>query len=79
MHAISLPPASERIGKVLAILSVTFFWVLPWSALIAIAALLTTHDGWPRKTAVAGALLTTALTIAITISLLWGVIREGLS
>jgi hypothetical protein len=76
MHAVTLSAAP--IGKVLAILSVAFFYVLPIAPLIAIAALLATHDGWQRKTAVAGALLTTALTLVMAISLLWGVITQGL-
>ncbi len=80
LYGTPVPTTPGWIAKLLAILSVTFFWVLPWSAMIAIAALLGTNDsiGWPRKMAVAGAILSTALTIAMTILLLWEVIRVGL-
>ncbi len=44
MNTISMPPAPGWIVKLLAILGVTFFCVLPWSPLIAIAALLSTNE-----------------------------------
>ena len=46
-------------AKLLAILSVACFWLLPLSPLVAIGAVSMTEgaSGWPRKLAVTGAVL----------------------
>ena len=56
-----------RVAKLLAILSVAGFWVLPWSPLVAIAAVSMTRRaaGWARRVAVAGAVLTIAWTLTL--------------
>ena len=53
--------APGRIAKLLAVLSVACFWIIPFSPVLSIAALSTTNgsQGWPRKTAVGGAILCT--------------------
>jgi hypothetical protein len=53
------------IAKLLAILSVAFFWFVPCSPILAIAAVSTTKEssGWPRKLAVTGAVLCTLCTL----------------
>jgi hypothetical protein len=80
MNAIRIRTAPGWGIKLLAILSATFFWLLPYSPLIAIAAVLATNQsqGWPRKLAVAGAILSAALTIALSAIVLWNAIRLGL-
>ena len=61
------------IAKLLAILSVACFWLLPCSPILAIAAVSTTKgsSGWPRKLAVAGSVLSTACTLLAAALLLW--------
>jgi hypothetical protein len=80
MNAISIRTAPVWATKLLAILSVTFFWVMPYSPLISIAALLATNQssGWPRMFAVAGAILSAALTIAAAAVIFWNAMRVGL-
>ena len=76
MNAISVTTVPAWVGKVLAILSVAFAWVLPWSPLLAIAALKTTTQlpGW-RKLAVAGAILSAAISIAAGLLILIALMR----
>ena len=61
------------IAKLLAILSVACFWILPCSPILAIAAVSTTQgsSGWPRKLAVTGAVLSTLWTLLAAALLLW--------
>jgi len=61
------------IAKLLAILSVACFWILPCSPMLAIAAVSTTKgsSGWPRKLAVAGGVLCTVWTLMGAALLLW--------
>ncbi len=56
-----------RGARVLAIASIAGFWVLPFSPLLAIGALVGTEKsvGWPRRVAVAGAGLCSAYTLAM--------------
>ena len=77
MNAVSFPFAPAWVGKLLAILSVTFFWCLPWSPVVAIAAIIATRQasGWPRKLAVAGATLSAALTIVFAIAICWSAVK----
>jgi hypothetical protein len=53
-----------RIAKLLAVLSVTCFWLLPLSPMVAIGAVSMTRGalGWPRQLAVTGAVLCIAYT-----------------
>jgi hypothetical protein len=61
------------LAKLLAILSVLCFWIVPCSPVLAIAAVSTTKgsSGWPRKVAVAGAILCTVWTLVFAALLLW--------
>ena len=61
--------APGRTTKLLAILSVACFWVLPFSPLIAIGAVSMTKgvSGWSRNLAVTGAVLCTAYTIVMAL------------
>jgi len=61
------------IAKLLAILSVACFWVVPCSPILAIAAVSTTKgaSGWPRKLAVTGAVLCTLWTLMVAAMFLW--------
>lgn len=69
METIVAPETSGRMAKLLAILSVACFWLLPFSPLIAIAALSATYrsTGWVRQTAVAGAILSAGFTILFAV------------
>jgi len=53
--------------KVLAILSVVCFWLLPVSPFLAMAAVSGTErsSGWPRKLAVGGAILCAVYTLLL--------------
>jgi hypothetical protein len=75
MSAVSMTTVPAWVGKTLAILSVAFAWVLPWSPLLAIAALKTTtqQPGWHRV-AVVGAILSAAIGIALGAIMLSGAI-----
>ncbi len=75
MNAVSISTIPAWVGKALAILSVAFAWVLPWSPFLAIAALKTTTQlpGW-RRLAIAGALLSVAFSIAIGLLMIIGLI-----
>jgi hypothetical protein len=67
------PIVPAWVAKLLAILSVAFFWILPSSPPMAIAALLATKHstGWPRRLAVIGAVLSIAFTLAAAAILAW--------
>jgi Na+/H+-dicarboxylate symporter len=71
MNAVSTPTAPGRIAKLLSVLSVAFFYVLPWAPMVAIAAVAKTEgtSGWPRRLAVTGAVLTSVVTIALGVML----------
>ncbi|APW63028.1 hypothetical protein [Paludisphaera borealis] len=62
-----------RATKVLAVLSVAGFWALPFSPMVAIAAVGMTEgtEGWARKTAVAGAVWCTMYTTALAALIAW--------
>jgi len=64
MNTIVAGAMPGRIAKLLAILSVACFWLLPLSPMIAIGAVWTTNgsSGRSRKLAVAGAALCIAYT-----------------
>ena len=53
--------------KVLAILSVVCFWILPISPFLAMIAVSGTErsSGWPRRFAVSGAILCTVYTLLL--------------
>jgi hypothetical protein len=61
-----------RITKLLAILSLACFWVLPFSPLVAIGAVSMTKgaSGWWRNLAVTGAVLCTAYTVVMALLVL---------
>ena len=60
-------------AKILAVLSVVFFWMVPFSPIISIAAVKATNHtfGWPRDVARTGAILTIALVAYFTLAILW--------
>ncbi len=59
----------RRMAKLLAILSVALFWLLPLSPMIAIGAVSMTKgaSGWSRKLAVTGATLCIAYTVLMAL------------
>jgi len=67
IHAAVATPG--RAAKVLAVLSVGGFWVLPLSPVAAIGAVKMTEGtaGWARKAAVAGAVLCIGYTSAMAV------------
>jgi len=69
------------IAKLLAVLSVACFWMVPCSPILSIAAVSITKGslGWPRKLAVTGAVLCTIYTLMVTGIVLWLVCLRGLS
>lgn len=80
MKAVSMTTVPVWMGKALAVLSVGFFWILPSSPFIAIAALMMTVQvpGWPRKLAIAGAVLSAAFTIVAAAAICLDAIQAGL-
>ena len=67
MNIAAMSPSSRWGAKLLAVLSVALFWLLPWSPLIAIAAVSATRQscGWERRTARTGAVPSIALTLLV--------------
>jgi hypothetical protein len=63
------PVLPGRVAKWLAVLSVACFWLLPFSPAVAIGAVSTTRGaaGWPRRLAVAGAVLCIAYTMLMAL------------
>ena len=61
------------IARLLAVLSVACFWMIPFSPVLAIGGLLTTKGSleWSRKLAVAGAVLSTVWTLMAAALFLW--------
>jgi hypothetical protein len=57
------------VGKALALFSVAAFWLIPISALMSIAAVLSTRraPGWPRTLARTGAILATVWTLLFAV------------
>jgi hypothetical protein len=70
--------ATSAVPRLLAVLSVGFFWVLPVSPLVALAALRATK-GSPRtphrKLAVAGAILSSVFTVFVAAVVMWDAIQ----
>lgn len=69
----AIPATSGRIATLLAILSVLGFWLLPFSPIVAIAALAATcrSTGWVRQTAVTGAVLSAGFTVGLASLIVW--------
>jgi hypothetical protein len=69
------------IAKLLAVLSVAFFWLLPFSPFVAIGAVSMTRaaTGWSRHLAVTGAVLCIAYTILVALIVLHLALRTGIS
>jgi hypothetical protein len=59
----------ERMSKLMAVLSVGCFWMLPFSPIVAIGAVSMTKGapGWPRNLAVTGAALCIAHTVVMAV------------
>ncbi len=59
----------ERMSKLLAILIVSGFWMLPFSPIVAIGAVSMTRgaSGWPRNLAITGAALCIAYTVVMAV------------
>jgi hypothetical protein len=64
MTLVAATEVPGRIAKLLAVLSVACFWLLPLSPMVAIGAVSMTRgaSGWPRHLAVTGAVLCIAYT-----------------
>jgi len=62
----------ERMSKLLAVLSVGCFWMLPFSPIVAIGAVSMTMgaSGWQRNLAITGAALRTAYTVVTALFIL---------
>lgn len=60
-------------AKILAVLSIGLFWLVPFSPFISMAAVKATNrtPGWPRHVARTGAILTMALVAYFTLAVLW--------
>jgi hypothetical protein len=67
------------IAKLLAILGVAFFWLLPFSPFVAIGAVSMTRrvTGWSRYLAVTGAVLCIAYTILVALVVVHLALRTG--
>jgi hypothetical protein len=64
-------------AKALAVASVGSFWLLPFSPLVAIAAISMTAEttGWPRRLARAGAVLCIAYSAALALLMSFAMAR----
>lgn len=73
MDAEANAPRQTFTVKLLACLSVAMFWLVPFSPLVAIAAVKATRDtvGWPRRMATAGAWLSIATVTYFTVGTAW--------
>ncbi|WP_165219996.1 hypothetical protein [Aquisphaera insulae] len=69
--------APGRTARLLAVLSIACFWLLPFSPLVAIGAVSKTRatSGWPRRLALAGAFLCIAYTILLALLFLRALIE----
>jgi ABC-type sulfate transport system permease subunit len=69
MHAVVANAKPGRLAKLLAILSVACFWLLPFSPMVAIGAVSITRgtSGWSRNLAVTGAVLCIAYTLVMAL------------
>ena len=65
MNTIIAKEQPGRTATLLAVLSVAFFWLLPFSPMVAIGAVSMTEgaSGWSRNLAVTGAVLCSAYTV----------------
>jgi hypothetical protein len=80
MSTESIATPAGIVGKILAVLCLAGFWVLPFSPFVAIAAVATTRHsaGWPRTLAKTGAILSVLFTLMGAALLLWVVCIAGL-
>ncbi len=69
MNAVIAEPVPGRWAKALALASLVFFWVLPFSPILAIGAVSLTRgaSGWSRRVAVLGAGLCASYTIVLAV------------
>lgn len=69
----------RAMAKLLAVLSIAFFWLLPFSPFVAIGAVSMTskHTGWVRRLAMTGALMCIAHTLVLALVVTRLVIRVG--
>jgi ABC-type sulfate transport system permease subunit len=69
-----------RMVKLLAVLSVAFFWLLPFSPMVAIGAVSMTRGAkdWSRNVAVAGAVLCIAYTVLVALLMVHLTLRIGI-
>lgn len=73
MNAESISEPNAVVGKLLAVLSVATFWLVPFSPFVAIAAVLTTRKspGWQRSLSRTGAILSVVCTVMFAALFLW--------
>jgi hypothetical protein len=69
MNTVVANATPGRLAKLLAILSLACFWLLPLSPMVAIGAVSITRgtSGWSRKLAAAGAVLCIAYTVVMAL------------
>jgi len=69
MNTVVAKAVPGRMAKVLAVLSVACFWLLPLSPIVAIGAVSMTKgaSGWSRNLAVTGAALCIAYTVVMAL------------
>jgi ABC-type sulfate transport system permease subunit len=69
-----------RMAKLLAVLSVAFFWLLPFSPMVALGAVSMTKGatGWSRNLAVTGAVLCIAYTVLVALVIVHLALRIGI-
>jgi len=69
MNTVVAEATTGRTAKLLAVLSVAFFWLMPFSPLIAIGAVSMTRGAsdWSRSLAVTGALLCIVYTVVMAL------------
>ena len=73
MNEKSVTDSAGTLATIFAVLSVAVFWLLPFSPLVAMVAVVKTRHskGWPQSLAKAGALLSTICTMVAAALLLW--------
>ena len=61
------------VGRLLAVVSLATFWLVPFSPLVAIAAVTATRQssGWPQTLARLGAILCTVWIALLAVLVLW--------
>ena len=80
MNTVVARAVPGRMAKLLAVLSVACFWLLPLSPLVAIGAVSMTEGAsdWPRKLAMTGAVLYIVHTVVMALVIVCLYPQDGL-